>query len=74
MKTIGTIPRDTDNEIRISIGEFQKIDVVDIRWFYRDREGEMKAGIKGLRCNHDEFKHVLSVLKRIEGDENGFGN
>ena len=71
MKTIGTIPRDTDNEIRISIGEFQKIDVVDIRWFYRDKEGEMKAGIKGFRCNRDEVKHLIGVLKRVEGEQDG---
>jgi len=74
MKTIGTIPRDMDNEIRVSIGEFQKIEVVDIRWFYRNKEGEMKAGLKGFRCNREEFKHVLSLLKRIEGEEDGLRN
>ena len=55
MKTVGEIPRDIDNEIRISVGEFHKVDVVDIRWFYRDKEGQMKAGLKGFRCNRDEF-------------------
>lgn len=74
MKTVGEIPRDTDNEIRVSVGEYQKIEVIDVRWFYRDKAGQMKAGLKGFRCNRDEFKQLMSVLKRIEGDENGFGN
>ena len=61
MKTIGTIPRDTDNEIRISIGEFQKIDVVDIRLHNNDKPTK-----KGIRLNLEEIKVLQEILEKVK--------
>lgn len=70
MKTIGKIPRDVDNEIQVKEGKYRGNEVIDIRWYY-NKEGEMLPSNKGFRCNREEFKHLISVLKRIEGEENG---
>ena len=73
MKTIGKIPRDVDNEIQVKEGKYRGNEVIDIRWYY-NKDGEMLPSNKGFRCNRDEFTHLLSVLKKIEGEEDGFRN
>tara|TARA_R100000234_G_scaffold62684_1_gene38097 strand:+ start:279 stop:500 length:222 start_codon:yes stop_codon:yes gene_type:complete len=70
MKMIGKIPRDMNNEIQVKTGKYKGIEVIDIRWYY-NKDGEMLPATKGFRCNRDEFKHLIGVLKRVEGEQDG---
>jgi hypothetical protein len=59
-----SIPRGTNQELRIYSGEYYGIEVIDIRW-YQEKDGEMVPSRKGVRFNKAEGEHLLQVLERI---------
>jgi len=59
-ETVGTIARDSTNEVLVKTGEYYNIKVLDIRWHTNG-----KPSRKGIRLNMEEAKTLLSILKRV---------
>ena len=59
-ETVGTIARDSTNEVLVKTGEYYNIKVLDIRWHTNG-----KPSRKGIRLNMEEAKTILSILKRV---------
>ena len=59
LERIGSVVRNSDEEIVIQTGTYWNVEVVDIRWFKKD-----KPTGKGIRMNIDEANKVLNLLRR----------
>ena len=59
LERIGSVVRNSDEEIVIQTGTYWNVEVVDIRWFKKDTP----TG-KGIRMNIDEANKVLNLLRR----------
>jgi len=59
-ETVGTIARDSTNEVLVKTGEYYNIKVLDIRWHTNG-----KPSRKGIRLNMEEAKTLLNILKRV---------
>tara|TARA_R110000787_G_scaffold200635_1_gene311583 strand:+ start:280 stop:483 length:204 start_codon:yes stop_codon:yes gene_type:complete len=58
--TVGTIARDSTNEVLVKTGKYYNIEVLDMRWHLNG-----KPTRKGIRMNIDEAKSLLNILKRV---------
>ena len=64
-----SIPRGSNMELRIYMGEYYGKEVLDIRW-YKNNGDEMTPTRKGVRVNAGEAKELKQVLDRImKGEE-----
>ena len=63
-ETVGRIPRDVDNEIKVKTGTYWNTEFIDIRWFYK-KGTEMLPSKKGLRINFDELPHLVNLLEKV---------
>tara|TARA_R110002073_G_scaffold57497_2_gene146026 strand:- start:930 stop:1157 length:228 start_codon:yes stop_codon:yes gene_type:complete len=59
-ETVGTIARDSTNDVLVKTGEYYNIKVLDIRW-----HSNGKPSRKGIRLNMEEAKTLLNILKRV---------
>jgi hypothetical protein len=59
-----SIPRGSNMELRIYMGEYYGKEVLDIRW-YKETNGEMAPTRKGVRVNAEEAVELKQVLDRI---------
>jgi len=59
-----TIPRGSNMELRVYMGEYYGKTVLDIRW-YKDTGDEITPTRKGVRVNIDEATELKQVLDRI---------
>lgn len=58
-ETLGEIPRNEKDVLKIRKGKYWNIEVIDIRWFTND-----KISRKGVRMNIEEARHLLNLLRR----------
>jgi len=58
--TVGTIARDSTNEVLVKTGKYYNIEVLDMRWHLNG-----KPTRKCIRMNIDEAKSLLNILKRV---------
>jgi len=61
--TVGTIARDSINEVLVKTGKYYNIEVLDMRW-----HSNGKPTRKGIRMNIEEAKTLLNILKRVLDD------
>ena len=59
-ETVGTIARDSTNDVLVKTGEYYNIKVLDIRW-----HSNGKPSRKGIRLNMEEAKTLLNILTRV---------
>ena len=66
MTDIATIRKNGREEIRVSLDHFKGHDLVNLRVFYRDAEGEMRPGKQGLAFRVELLRDVLDALRSAE--------
>jgi hypothetical protein len=58
------IPRGSNMELRVYMGEYYGKEVLDIRW-YKDSNEDMTPTRKGVRINMEEADVLKDILNRI---------
>ncbi|MGA0613419.1 transcriptional coactivator p15/PC4 family protein [Paracoccus sp. KR1-242] len=62
MMDLGTIAKNSREEIRITAESFKGHDIINIRVWYRDDTDEMRPGKQGLAFRLDLLPAVLDTL------------
>ena len=65
-KVIKDIEKNASNKIRISLTEFKGYDLVDLRVYYEDEEGEYKPTKKGIALKPEMIPLVIEGLQEAE--------
>lgn len=69
-KIIHAFPKNTDEEIRLSAGEFKEKIYLDLRIFYRDQEtDEMRPTKRGITLALDHFSELKKGIDKINPKE-----
>lgn len=66
MIVLGTVPKNSREEIRMTADTFMGYDIINIRVWYRDNEGEMRPGKQGLAFRIDLIGEVLDALGKAQ--------
>ncbi|MCX7810863.1 MAG: transcriptional coactivator p15/PC4 family protein [Leptospiraceae bacterium] len=66
MQFIKEITKNKNEIIRISIDEYHGEKLVNIRVFYRDKDGNLLPTKKGIAIRFDLFPEVKKVLDEVE--------
>lgn len=66
MTYLGSVQKNTREEIRFTAEIFKGHDIVSIRVWYRDEAGEMRPGKQGLAFRLDLLPAVLEALGKAE--------
>ena len=66
---IGIIPKNSSEEIRLSITEFRGKSFLDIRQFYLNDENQMAPTRKGIRLNFNQVAELYSLIEKIPSIE-----
>lgn len=70
MMDLGTIAKNSREEIRLTVESFKGMDLVNIRVWYRDDAGEYRPGRKGIAFKLELLPEVLTALdKALIGGE-----
>jgi len=67
MTVLAQIRKNSREEIRISREAYMGHDLVNLRVFYEDAEGEYRPGKKGLAFRLDLLPEVIAALQAAEG-------
>ena len=59
---IGEFEKNSKDTLRISLNQFNGIDLISIRVFYRDKDGQLKPGKDGFSIKVDQFKQFAMLL------------
>lgn len=59
LKVVGTVARNSVEEVVVQSGKYWNIEVIDIRW---NKNG--KPSHKGIRLNKEEAREILNILRR----------
>lgn len=73
MTTLGTIRKNSHEELRISIDEFRGMTLVSLRVWFQAGEGEMRPGRQGLALRPEALREVLAALHRADVELTGGG-
>ena len=65
-KVIKDIEKNAREKIRISLTEFKGYDLVDLRVYYEDEEGNPKPTKKGISFKTDIISQVIEALSQAE--------
>ncbi len=67
MTVLAQIRKNAREEIRISREAYMGHDLVNLRVFYEDPQGEYRPGKKGLAFRLDLLPEVIAALQSAEG-------
>jgi hypothetical protein len=65
-KVIKDIEKNASNKIRISLTEFKGYDLIDLRVYYEDEEGDYKPTKKGIALKPEIIPQVIEGLQEAE--------
>ena len=51
---------------RVTVRQFRNVNLIDIREYYKDSNGDLKPGKKGISLTEDMFDSLLSNYKNID--------
>jgi len=51
---------------RVTVRQFRNVNLIDIREYYKDSNGDLKPGKKGISLTEDMFDSFLSNYKNID--------
>lgn len=71
MTDIATIPKNSNEEILVSLDNFQGHDLLNMRVWFRASDGEMRPGRKGLSVNVALIPELLGALAASRDVVNG---
>lgn len=60
--TIGEIPKNSTEKIRVSISEYKGYKFLDVRIYYEDDTGEWKPTKKGIAISKDNLEPLIKLL------------
>lgn len=66
MTVIATIPKNSKQEIRVSLDHFQGHDLLNMRVWYRTDQGEMRPGKQGLAVRLAILPDLIHALIQAE--------
>lgn len=66
MILLGTVPKKSREEIRMTADTFMGYDIINIRVKDRDNEGEMRPGKQGLAFRTDLIGEVLDAVGKAQ--------
>ena len=67
MSHICTIPKNRTEEIRVSLDDFKGNQLVNLRVWFQNSDGEMRPGKQGIAFKLALLPEVLAALHRAEG-------
>lgn len=71
MSIIATIPKNSKEEIRVSLDNFQGHDLLHMRVWYQAEGGEMRPGRKSLAVNVALIPQLLGAISASQNITNG---
>lgn len=63
---LGVIPKNSREQIQVSVKTYMKTEYLDIRLFYKDKEGNYKPSSKGVTIPPDCLEDLLKGLNVFE--------
>lgn len=67
MTVVAQIRKNAREEIRISCEDYMGHDLVNLRVFYEDADGDYRPGKKGLAFRRDLLPDIIAALQSAEG-------
>ncbi|RWR31512.1 hypothetical protein D2T29_10800 [Sinirhodobacter populi] len=64
MMDLGTISKNSREEIRLTVETFKGMELVNIRVWYQDTAGEYRPGRKGIAFKLELLPEVLTALSK----------
>ncbi|RWR04157.1 hypothetical protein D2T32_20480 [Sinirhodobacter populi] len=64
MMDLGTIAKNSREEIRLTVETFKGMELVNIRVWYQDTAGEYRPGRKGIAFKLELLPEVLTALSK----------
>lgn len=74
MTALGTIRKNSREEIRVSLDEFRGMTLVSLRVWFQADDGDMRPGRQGLAFRPEALAEVLAALHRADVELTGGGS
>lgn len=66
MRHLGTVQKNSREEIRIHLEQFRGHEIVNIRVWFEADDGEMRPSKKGLAFRVDLLPEIMNALTQVE--------
>jgi hypothetical protein len=69
MRHLGTVQKNSREEISIDLEEFRGFEIINIRVWFEADDGEMRPSKKGLAFRRELLPEILAALGQVEAVE-----
>jgi hypothetical protein len=66
MSALASFRKNTREEVRVSLDEFNGYDLVNIRVWYQTEDGEVRPGKQGLAIRLEQLPELQAALATVE--------